>query len=67
MAHRRKRPGGPINFGQKQREHHRDGNVAERCFNTLKQWRCPATQATRPPATTPRDSRGRSPPSARDL
>ncbi len=40
IAHRRKRPPGrPIDFGDKQRERYRRRNVVERCFNKLKQWR----------------------------
>lgn len=39
IAHRRKKPGRPIDFGPEQRERYRGGNVVERCFNRLKQWR----------------------------
>lgn len=39
IAHRRKKPGRPIDFGPEQREHYRGRNVVERCFNRLKQWR----------------------------
>lgn len=39
IAHRRKRPGRPIDFGDEQRERYRGRNVVERCFNRLKQWR----------------------------
>ena len=39
IAHRRKRPGRPIDFGEQQRERYRGRNVVERCFNKLKQWR----------------------------
>lgn len=39
IAHRRRRPGRPIDFGPEQRERYRDRNVVERCFNKLKQWR----------------------------
>ena len=39
IAHRRKKPGRPIEFGPAQREHYRGRNVVERCFNHLKQWR----------------------------
>jgi transposase len=39
IAHRRKRPGRPIDFGQAQRERYKGRNVVERCFNKLKQWR----------------------------
>lgn len=39
IAHRRKRPGQPIDFGEDQRRRYRGRNVVERCFNRLKQWR----------------------------
>lgn len=39
IAHRRKRPGRPIDFGEQQRDRYRGRNVVERCFNQLKQWR----------------------------
>jgi transposase len=39
IAHRRKKPGRPINFDDRQREHYKGRNVVERCFNKLKQWR----------------------------
>lgn len=39
IAHRRRRPGRPIDFGPQQRERYRGRNVVERCFNKLKQWR----------------------------
>ena len=39
IAHRRKKPGRPIDFGEAQRVRYRDRNVVERCFNKLKQWR----------------------------
>lgn len=39
IAHRRKRPGRPIDFGDEQRQRYRGRNVVERCFNKLKQWR----------------------------
>lgn len=39
IAHRRKKPGRPIDFGETQRVRYRDRNVVERCFNKLKQWR----------------------------
>lgn len=39
IAHRRRRPGRPIDFGADQRERYRGRNVVERCFNKLKQWR----------------------------
>lgn len=39
IAHRRKRRGRPIDFGDQQRARYRGRNVVERCFNKLKQWR----------------------------
>jgi transposase len=39
IAHRRKRSGRPIDFGDEQRQRYRGRNVVERCFNKLKQWR----------------------------
>ena len=39
IAHRRKRRGRPIDFGEQQRIRYRGRNVVERCFNKLKQWR----------------------------
>jgi transposase len=39
IAHRRKRRGRPIDFGDQQRERYRGRNVVVRCFNKLKQWR----------------------------
>ena len=39
IAHRRKKPGRPINFGDQQKTRYRGRNVVERCFNRLKQWR----------------------------
>ena len=39
IAHRRKKPGRPIDFGEAQRERYKGRNVVERCFNKLKQWR----------------------------
>ena len=39
IAHRRRRPGRPIDFGEDQRQRYRGRNVVERCFNRLKQWR----------------------------
>lgn len=38
IAHRRKRPGRPIDFGEQQQKRYRR-NVVERCFNKLKLWR----------------------------
>lgn len=45
IAHRRKRPGRPVDFGETQRERYRRRNVVERCFNKLKQWRGIATRS----------------------
>lgn len=39
IAHRRKKPGRPIDFSAGQRERYKRRNVVERCFNKLKQWR----------------------------
>jgi len=39
IAHRRRRPGRPIDFGDQQKARYRARNVVERCFNKLKQWR----------------------------
>ena len=39
IAHRRRRPGRPIDFGEDQRRCYRGRNVVERCFIRLKQWR----------------------------
>ncbi len=39
IAHRRKRPGRPIDFGDQQQARYKGRNVVERCFNRLKQWR----------------------------
>ena len=39
IAHRRKRAGRPINFGDEQQERYKGRNVIERCFNFIKQWR----------------------------
>lgn len=39
IAHRRKKPGRPIDFGDQQQERYKSRNVVERCFNKLKQWR----------------------------
>ncbi|MDR6876412.1 hypothetical protein J2S61_001398 [Microbacterium barkeri] len=36
-AHRRKRPGRPIDSGDDQRERYKGRNVVERCFNFVKQ------------------------------
>jgi transposase len=39
IAHRRKKPGRPIEFGPEQRHRYKGRNVVERCFNRLKHWR----------------------------
>lgn len=39
IAHRRKKRGRPIDFGEQQQERYKGRNVVERCFNRLKQWR----------------------------
>ena len=39
IAHRRKKRGRPIDFGDEQRARYRGRNVVERCFSKLKQWR----------------------------
>jgi len=39
IAHRRKKPGRPIDFGDQQKTRYKRRNVVERCFNKLKQWR----------------------------
>ena len=39
IAHRRKKPGRPIDFGDEQQARYKGRNVVERCFNRLKQWR----------------------------
>ena len=39
IAHRRKKRGRPIDFGDEQHVRYRGRNVVERCFNKLKQWR----------------------------
>ncbi len=39
IAHRRKRPGRPIDFSDEQQQWYRGRNLVERCFNKLKQWR----------------------------
>ena len=44
IAHRRKHPGRPIDFGQAQQERYKGRNVVERGFNTVKQWRGLATR-----------------------
>lgn len=45
IAHRRKRPGRPIDFGDEQKHRYKGRNVVERCFNVLKQWRGLATRS----------------------
>lgn len=39
IAHRRKKPGRPIDFGDEQKVRYRGRNAVERCFNQLKRWR----------------------------
>ena len=39
IAHRRRKPGRPIDLGDEQQERYKGRNVVERCFNRLKQWR----------------------------
>ncbi len=39
IAHRRRKPGRAIDFGEAQQERYKGRNVVERCFNKLKQWR----------------------------
>ena len=39
IAHRRKKPGRPIDFGRDQKRRYKGRNAVERCFNKLKQWR----------------------------
>lgn len=39
IAHRRKKRGRPIDFGDDQKARYRGRNVVERCFGRLKQWR----------------------------
>ena len=50
IAHRRNRPGRPIDFGEQQRARYRGRNVVERCFNRRKQFRDLATRYIRCPA-----------------
>lgn len=38
IAHRRKKRGRPIDFGDQQKERYKGPNVVERCLNKLKQW-----------------------------
>ena len=47
IAHRRKRPGRPIDFGPDQQARYRARNVVERCFNKLKHFRRFATRYDR--------------------
>ena len=44
IAHRRKKPGRPIDFGADQRRRYRGRNVVERSFALAKQWRGLATR-----------------------
>lgn len=52
IAHRRKKPGRPIEFGDQQKERSEGRKVVERCFNRLKQWRGSRCAQTNSPATT---------------
>jgi transposase len=45
IAHLRKKPGRPIDFGPAQKGIYRGRNVVERCFNKLKHWRGIATRS----------------------
>lgn len=47
IAHRRKKPGRPIDVADEQRVRHRGRNVVERCFNKLEQWRGIAMRSDR--------------------
>jgi transposase len=55
IAHRRKKPGRPIDFGEEQKRRYRGRNVVERCFNRLKQWRGIAMRTDKL-ATAPRSA-----------
>jgi transposase len=48
IAHRRKRRGRLIDFGDRQRQPYRGRNVVERFFNKLKQWRGIAMRSDKP-------------------
>lgn len=39
VAHRRNKPGRPIDLGAEQKERYKRRNVVVRCFNKLKRWR----------------------------
>lgn len=39
IAHRRRKPGRLVDFGDQQQKRYKGRNVVERCFNRLKQWR----------------------------
>ncbi|HEY3734219.1 MAG TPA: transposase [Streptosporangiaceae bacterium] len=59
IAHRRKKPGRPIDFGPGQKERYKGRNVVERCFNKLKQWRGIAMRSDKTAAaSTPSPSTG---------
>ncbi|WP_082677922.1 transposase [Leucobacter chromiiresistens] len=45
IAHRRNKPGRPIDFGHQQKERYKSRNVVERCSHKLKQWRGIATRS----------------------
>jgi transposase len=61
IAHCRKKPGRPIDFGDEQRQRYRGRNVVERCFNRLKHGAASRCGQIRPPATTTPDSASRPP------
>ncbi len=52
IAHRRKKPGRPIDFGADQQARYRGRNVVERCFNKLKAWRGIAMRTDKTAPTT---------------
>ncbi len=58
IAHRRKKPGRPIDFGVAQKERYKGRNVVERCFNKLKQWgvASPCGPTNSPATTEPRSA-----------
>lgn len=54
IAHRRKKRGRPVDFGDEQRERYKGRNVVERCFNKLKQWRGIAMRSDKTARNYPR-------------
>ena len=52
IAHRRREPGRPIDFGRRQQERYRGRNVVELSVSKLKRWRAQPCAQTGPPATT---------------